>query len=96
MDKIAARYDRGSVVVVVDLVITRRESVNVKAVSVKKICQFARTVEIDRLSKSQFLTNLQQPLNYFERCETNIRIFESSHKGKAIYQAAGLACPASD
>lgn len=96
MYKISAWDDWSSVIVVVYFVITCLKGVDIEAVCVEKIGQFARAVHIDRFGEAELVADLKKPLDHFKRCKTLIWIFESSHKGKAIFQAAGLARPASD
>ena len=79
MQKIAARYYRGSIISVIDLVVPRRKRVNVEPVGVEKIGKLLRPHQIKIFGETEFRTYLQQPLDNFEGCKTLCWIFYCCH-----------------
>ena len=76
MEIVTARHHRRGKIVVIDLVVLCREGVNIKTVSVEKIRQLLRPVQIKRLGVTEFGPNFEQSLYYFKRCETLTRILK--------------------
>lgn len=80
VEVVAAGYDRRREIIIIDLVVARRKSVDIKTIRVKKIGQFLRPVNVNSLRKSKLGTNLQEPFDNFERCKTMIWVSKSCHK----------------
>lgn len=76
---VTAGHDGCRIIAVLDLLVLGRESVNIEAVCVEKIRDLLTSVEIDMFAKPEFLSDLKQTLNDFERSETHVWISISCH-----------------
>jgi len=86
MQIISAGDNGRGIIVVINFVVSSRECVNIKSVSVEKVGQFLRPVDVNSFGKAQFGTDLEQSLNYLERGETLIWIFKGCHKCLAFFR----------
>ena len=80
MQSISAVDNGRGVISVIDLLVRRRERVDIKPVRVQEIRQLLRPIHINVFTEAQILTDLEKTFNHLERCKALIWIFEGRHK----------------
>jgi len=86
----ASWYDRRSVIAVIDLFVSSREGIYIKAIRVQKVGQLLAPVNIYSLLKAQLCPDLKQALDHLKWCKTFVGVPESCH---LYFGASGLRAP---
>ena len=79
MHAFTAGHHRRTVIAVIDLIVCRRERIDIEAICVQEIGKFLATVQVQRFAEPELSSDLEQSLDNFQGCETFCGVPKGCH-----------------